>query len=208
MIEILGKGVAVGLAVAAPVGPIGILCIRRTLLEGRPAGLASGLGAASADALYGIMVATGLAATGILVSYAGPMEIGGGFLIALLGLLSLRAFLSPSTRDAAETPVIRRSSGLFGAFGTTFALTLSNPMTILAFVGLVAGLGASAASDPTAPYWLVLGVFLGSALWWLFLVHLVLAARGRLSASTTRWLDLVSGGVLLIWGLLIVANRL
>jgi threonine/homoserine/homoserine lactone efflux protein len=152
MIEILGKGVAVGLAVAAPVGPIGILCIRRTLLEGRPAGLASGLGAASADALYGIMVATGLAATGILVSYAGPMEIGGGFLIA--------------------------------------------------------GLGASAASDPTAPYWLVLGVFLGSALWWLFLVHLVLAARGRLSASTTRWLDLVSGGVLLIWGLLIVANRL
>jgi threonine/homoserine/homoserine lactone efflux protein len=95
-----------------------------------------------------------------------------------------------------------------GAFASTFALTISNPMTILTFIGLVAGLGASGAGDPSGPYRLVLGIFVGSALWWLFLVHVALAARSRLTAATTRWLDLASGLVLLVWGLSIAAGAL
>jgi len=204
--EILLKGIGVGFAVAAPVGPIGLLCIRRTLADGRAAGLASGLGAASADAVYGVLVAAGFAATGVLLSFATPLEIGGGLLIALLGLLSIRGFLKGPVSESAPTYNIR--GALIPAYTTTFALTLSNPMTILAFVGLVAGLGASAASDPSAPYWLVIGVFIGSALWWFFLVHLALAAKSRITPRVTRWFDLVSGVVLVVWGLWIAGGAL
>lgn len=199
MIEVLLKGVGVGVAVAAPVGPIGLLCIKRTLADGRATGLASGLGAASADAVYGFMVAAGLAATGLLVSYAGPMQIFGGTLIAILGLMSIRAFLKSgdARAKAADAKEVR---GMISAYATTFALTISNPMTILAFVALVAGLGASAASSPSAPFILVAGVFFGSALWWLFLVTAAASVRSRITPRATRWLDLLSGIVLLVWG--------
>ena len=199
MIEVLLKGMGVGVAVAAPVGPIGLLCIKRTLAEGKASGIASGLGAASADAVYGFMVAAGLAATGVLVSYAGPMELFGGLLIAILGVLSIRAFLKGAGADAKPADA-RGARGLIPAFVTTFALTISNPMTVLAFVALVAGIGASTASSPGAAYVLVLGVFAGSALWWLFLVTAASKARSRITPSATRWLDLISGLVLLGWG--------
>lgn len=200
MIDVLLKGFGVGVAVAAPVGPIGLLCIKRTLADGRASGLASGLGAASADAVYGFMVAAGLAATGILVSYAEPMKLFGGVMIAILGLLSIRAFLKGAGSEAkpAEAKTVR---GLMPAFASTFALTISNPMTILAFVALVTGLGTSAASAGGAAYVLVLGVFLGSTFWWLFLVTVASTARSLITPSATRWLDLISGSVLLIWGL-------
>ena len=205
--EILLKGIGVGFAVAAPVGPIGLLCIRRTLTQGRGTGIATGLGAASADAVYGFLVAAGFAATGILMNYASPLAIGGGVLIAILGLMSIRNFLRSA--NSSDTPKkTATSSGVYTAFATTFVLTLSNPMTILAFVGLVAGLGASAASNPSAPYWLVLGVFLGSALWWLILVHGALAAKSRVTSAATRWFDLGSGVVLLVWGLWIAIGAL
>ena len=199
MTEILLKGIGVGLAVAIPVGPIGLLCIRRTLSGGRGLGLASGIGAAAADMTYGLMVAAGFAATGLLVSYAGPMQLGGGLLISILGVLSIAAFLRASSADAKAPD--SRVFGVLGAFVTTYVLTMSNPMTILTFLGLVAGLGASAQANPMALYWLVFGVFLGSALWWVILVHATLAARTRINAATTRWLDLVSGTILLVWGI-------
>lgn len=207
--EVLLKGIGVGFAVAAPVGPIGLLCIQRTLAHGRGTGLASGFGAATADAMYGLIVATGLAAAGILVSYARPLGLVGGLLIALLGVVSIKAFFADNTPTASSTAIeITRGRGLFGAFATTFGLTVSNPMTILTFVGLVAALSASASGDPSAPYQLVFGVFVGSALWWLLLVHVALAARSRLSTSVTRWLDLASGAVLLVWGMWIAAGAL
>ena len=196
-------GVGVGLAVAAPVGPIGLLCIRRTLARGWGAGVRSGLGAASADATYGVMVAAGLAATGLLVTYAREMQFGGGLMIALLGGLAIRAFLDDRASQAAEV----RGWGTDGLadFLSTYVLTLSNPMTILAFAGLVAGLGA-AAGGGNAAYALVLGVFTGSALWWLILASLATVARQRLTDTATRWLDLASGLVLLIWGLWIACG--
>ena len=199
MIEVLLKGIGVGVAVAAPVGPIGLLCIKRTLADGKAHGMASGLGAASADAVYGFMVAAGFAATGVLVHYAGPMELFGGLLIAILGALSIRAFLR-SAGEGAKPADASGTRGLFPAFVTTFALTISNPMTILAFVALVAGIGASAATSPGAAYVLVLGVFVGSALWWLFLVTAASKASARITPDATRWLDLISGFVLLTWG--------
>jgi len=204
--DALLKGISVGFAVAAPVGPIGILCIRRTLNDGRVAGIACGLGAAVADATYGMIVAGGLAATGLLLSYAGVLQVGGGVLIAVLGGLSIRAFYSKNSQGRVEQA--SKKGGWFSAFSTTFALTLSNPMTILVFVGLIAGLGASSNSGPFAPYWLVLGIFVGSCLWWLFLVQVALVAKNRLNLSMMRWLDLISGVVLLVWGMWIMAAAL
>lgn len=196
--DILMRGMGMGLAIAAPVGPIGLLCIRRSIAEGRATGLATGLGAAAADATYGLMVAFGLAATGLLVAYARPMQIGGGLLILWLGIGALRSFRAKAGTEAAmasrapllHIPVLR-------AFTSTYLLTLSNPMTILAFIGMVAGLGAAGKGGPL---WLVAGVFLGSALWWLILVHVALFAGRRMTPAHMRWLDLVSGSILALWG--------
>ncbi len=192
MLETFLKGLGVGVLVAAPVGPIGLLTIKRTLTGGWGMGLATGLGVASADATYGIMVAAGFAAAGLLTAQAGLMQGAGGLLIALLGGMSLRRFARPgpviTTEDSAKS----------GAFVSAYGLTLSNPMTILAFAGLVAGLGSAQAG---AAYVLVAGVFLGSLGWWVFLITLTALARRRISPDTARWLDLASGLALLLWGL-------
>jgi len=206
VIWILLKGLAVGVAVAAPVGPIGLLCIKRTLDRGWSAGIASGLGVAGADATYGLMVAAGLSATGLLIAYAAPMQLAGGLLIAVLGGQSIRAAFrdTPGPAAAAANP----SGGLVGAFASAYALTIANPMTILAFAGLVAGLGATAAAQPGTAYILVIGVFLGSLGWWVLLASATALARTRITPRLTRWLDLGSGTVLLTWGLWIATGAL
>lgn len=204
MLEVLFKGLAIGVAVAAPVGPIGLLCIKRTLTRGWATGFTTGLGVASADATYGVMVAAGLAVTGVLVAFATPMQIAGGLMIALLGLMSLRSFWNGHAGERpAEAPA---RGGLGGAYLSGYMLTLSNPMTILAFTALVAGLGAGADLGAAAPYWLVAGIFAGSAAWWAFLATAASLARSRLTPSVTRWLDLASGLVLLVWGMKIAAT--
>lgn len=202
MLEVVLKGIGIGFAIAAPVGPIGLLCIRRTLLDGRTAGLATGLGAATADGVYGLTVAAGFAATGILVRYADPLALAGGLLVAFLGLMSLKGFFcGPDTQEPKPVGSVGAYRGIVTAWATTFVLTLSNPMTILAFIGMVAALGSATSGNPAAPYWLVIGVFSGSAMWWLLLVQIAHLAGGRMTASATRWLDLASGSILLVWGL-------
>lgn len=193
-------GIFVGLAVAAPVGPIGILCIRRTLTKGTLLGLATGLGAAFADATYGMMAAAGLAATGLLISYAGPLRIAGGILILLLGLVSLRNFFGQHRDSEIEV----EGRGLLGAFASTYVLTLSNPMTIVAFIGLIAGLATGSRGDA---FYLVAGVFAGSALWWFILVSATTVVKKRISAGVTRWLDLGSGLMLIGWALWVFFGR-
>lgn len=204
MIEVFAKGIAVGFAIAVPVGPIGLLCIRRSMAQGRWAGLATGLGAAAADGTYGLLVAAGVAATGVLVTYTSEMQLFGGILIALIGLLTARSFLRP--RPVAAN---LQAATLVRAFGSTYVLTLSNPMTIIAFTGMIAGIGATTAgASQAAPFWLVLGVFLGSALWWLILVQLALWARKRMTGDWLRWLDLIAGAALVIWGAVLAFGAL
>ena len=208
MIWILVKGIAVGIAVAAPVGPIGLLCIKRTLDRGWTTGVASGFGVAAADASYGVMVAAGLSATGLLLAYATPMQAVGGLLIAYLGLRALRAGFRGGPEVAARGRAGGTGPGHLGAFASAYALTIANPTTILAFAGLVAGLGATAAADPGAVYVLVAGVFAGSLAWWVFLASAVALARTRITPRVTRWLDLGSGTILLVWGLWIALGAL
>jgi threonine/homoserine/homoserine lactone efflux protein len=189
------QGLIIGFSIAAPVGPIGVLCIRRTLTDGRAAGLASGLGAATADAIYGCVAGFGLSfiSTFLVAQQNWLRMIGGGFLV-YLGIKTFRA------RPAAEAAAVR-SRNLAGAYASTFVLTLTNPVTILAFVGIFAGLGlASAAGDYATAGVLVAGVFAGSAGWWLLLSGGVSLFRERFSPRVLQWVNWTSGAVLAGFG--------
>lgn len=191
----LARGALVGFAIAAPVGPVGLLCIRRTFAHGPTAGLATGLGAAVADAMYGLVAALGVGAVAaLLLEYASAMKIVGGVLMALLGAASLRRARKPQ-RAATEAPA-PTPAGLLGAFGSTFALTASSPMTILSFAGMLAALAPPDGSLASGLL-LVAGVFTGSIAWWLILVGGVSASRKAIPPNAIRWIEAVSGVALL-----------
>jgi putative LysE/RhtB family amino acid efflux pump len=195
------QGAAIGLAIAAPVGPIGLLCIRRTLAEGPASGLASGLGAAAADAAYGLVAVLGLGVVAaVLTRHAAWLQLGGGALLVWLAVGALRRAAMPSAAHGAEA----RGRGLIGAFGGTFALTLSNPMTILSFAGIVAAFAAEGGAAPGLL--LVLGVFAGSTAWWLTLVGGVTLARRALPAGALQGIEAASGLALLGFGLWALAQ--
>ena len=197
MSGIFAEGWLIGLAIAAPVGPIGLLCIRRTLRDGRLVGLATGMGAATADGVYGLVAATGLALSGLLVSHGDLMRLGGGMMIIYLGVTTFLRGLKDIPHDPAKSSPAREP---FKAYATTFFLTLTNPATILAFIGMISGLSAGAESGPDAAYWLIAGVFLGSASWWFLLVGITSSIRGLISDMAMRMIDFISGGILAIWG--------
>lgn len=189
------RGLLLGFAIAAPVGPIGLLVIQRTLNDGRLVGLLSGLGAATADAIYGAVAAFGLSLlTAFLVEQQLWLGLAGGLFLCYLGV---RTITTPPATQAAEV----ESRGLFAAWSTTLALTLTNPMTILAFVAIFAGAGLTTASgDTLAALLLVTGVFLGSAAWWLLLSGGVALLRGFVTPRTLRWINWFAGGVIVAFG--------
>ena len=190
------RGLLIGIAVAAPVGPVNVLCMQRTLAHGPVNGLVSGLGAAFADALFGAMAAFGLTAVAdFLIGQQYWMRaLGGAFLLGL----GVKIFLSrPRGRGGEE-----RDSNLGQAVSTTFLLTITNPMTILAFVAIFAGTGlARADGDYVGAAVLVLGVFLGSALWWLVLSTFIGLVRHRLDDRAMAWINRGSGALIFTFGL-------
>lgn len=188
----------IGFSIAAPVGPIGVLCIRRTLSDGRLTGLVTGLGAASADAVYGILAAFGLVSiTNLLIGGQTWLRLIGGVFLCYLGIKTLLA--QPPREEAPE-----QRTGLAGSYATTFLLTLTNPLTILSFAAVFAGMGlASTGGDYGSAVILVVGVFLGSASWWLILVGVVGILRGRFKPSMLRWVNIIAG--LIITGFGVVA---
>jgi threonine/homoserine/homoserine lactone efflux protein len=192
-LPVLVRGLVIGFSIAAPVGPIGVLCIRRTLADGRAVGLAVGMGAAAADAVYGAVAGFGLTAVStLLVDQQEVLRRVGGLFLCYLGA---RTFAARPADQAARAA----GGGIPGAFTATFALTLANPATILSFVAVFAGFGAAATSWRDASV-LVAGVFLGSALWWLMLSGAVSALRSRLGQRALRWVNRLSGLVLLAFG--------
>jgi threonine/homoserine/homoserine lactone efflux protein len=188
----------IGLAIAAPVGPIGLLVIQRTLRQGRAAGLATGLGAAVADAVYGAVGAFGVTALiAALAAARVPLAVGGG---AFLLWLAWRTWTSPPASTAAAAA---GGSNLAADFAGTFVLTLSNPATIFSFVAVFATLGARGAAGTAgapgvpdggvaSPWTMVGGVLAGSALWWLLLSGAVSALRQRFDARAQRIVNSLS----------------
>ncbi|NET48100.1 MAG: LysE family transporter [Merismopedia sp. SIO2A8] len=192
------QGILMGLAIAAPVGPIGILCIRQTLTYGLLTGLVSGLGAATADGIYGSIAGLGLSAiSDFLVNQQILLKVGGGL---FLGYLGIRTFLSRADNSNATHERSERHT-LLKAYSSTLALTLTNPATILSFTAIFAGLGIANHSREGALL-LISGVFCGSALWWLLLSGGVAVTRDRVTPVTMRWINRMSGTIITAFGLL------
>jgi threonine/homoserine/homoserine lactone efflux protein len=183
----------IGISIAAPVGPIGVLCIRRTLANGKLAGFLSGMGAASADMVYGAIAAFGISAiTTVLIDNAFWLRLfGGGFLL----YLGVKTFLEKPAEQAAQA----RQGGLFSMYLSTFLLTITNPMTIISFAAIFAStmIGQKVGS----PLVMVAGVFAGSAAWWMTLSLGVGMFRERLTPKHMAWINRVSGIIIIAFGI-------
>jgi threonine/homoserine/homoserine lactone efflux protein len=226
--EFLLKGLVIGFSIAAPVGPIGVLCIRRTLAEGFLPGVTAGLGAATADAVYGAIAAFGLTAvTSFLVGQRVMLGIIGGAFLIMLGCRVFFSRPAPTAErtdlphsvtslDSADTAtaggtdigggIRKRLSTLGSGYLSTFFLTVTNPMTILFFVAVFAGAGlATAPKGCGSAVLLVAGVFAGSALWWLTLSTATSILRRMITPTVMRVVNYLAGvaiagfGVYSIW---------
>ena len=192
------KGLIIGFSIAATIGPIGVLCIRRTLVEGRLSGLVSGLGAATADAIYGAIAGFGLTLiSNFLVDQQTWLRLIGGLFLIYLGL---KTFL----RKPKDLVLSDQKKKLTYVYGSTLFLTLTNPMTIISFVAVFTGLGlASESGNYLSASILVLGVFIGSALWWLLLSYGVGIFREKFNLAGLKWVNRISGVIILSFGLYI-----
>jgi threonine/homoserine/homoserine lactone efflux protein len=190
------KGIAVGIVIAVPVGPVGVLCVRRTIFEGKLAGFVSGLGAATADALFGFTAAFGLTfVSDWLLGYQHWLRLAGGCYLLYLGGAALLA------RHEAELQQKPDTEDLLRNYVSTFALTLTNPITILAFLGIFSavGLAGEQATLGRAAI-LVFGVWLGSLLWWLTLTLGLALVFRSLEPRHLVWVNRGSGIILLLSG--------
>lgn len=215
------RGVVLGFSIAAPVGPIGVLCIRRTLADGCLIGFVSGLGAATADMFYGAVAAFGLrAVSDLLTGQRLWLHLLGGAFLCALGLRTLTR--KPATLGNSAVAASGASRGqvmpgavplrprrhrlqLAGAYLSTLGLTLTNPATILSFAVIFAGLGvAGAQAGYLSAAALVAGVFCGSALWWLLLTRGVGWLRERLGVRTLHAVNVLSGAILVGFGVAVL----
>lgn len=195
------KGLIIGISIAAPVGPIGVLCIRRTLANGRLEGLVSGLGAATADGIYGIIAGFGITViSSLMIAQQSWFRLFGGLYLCYLGI---RTITSKPENPEART----QKKGLVSSYLSIFFLTLTNPVTILSFAAVFAGLGlAQGSRDFGAAARMVLGVTTGSALWWLFLSQSVGFFHERITLQWMRWVNWFSGTVVFTFGILVLIS--
>lgn len=196
----------IGFSIAAPVGPIGIICIRRTLAVGRRSGLISGLGAATADALYGAIAAFGMAfiAT-FLINQSTWLRLGGGIFLIFLGMQIL---FSATEEIVAANPGLENHRNLISDYLSIFFLTISNPLTILSFAAVFAGFGATffESRDYPSATLMVLGIFLGSSSWWFFLTYITSLFRNRINTATMRWINRIAGAIIIVFGIMAIIS--
>jgi threonine/homoserine/homoserine lactone efflux protein len=191
------KGILVGIVIAVPVGPVGVLCVRRTIFQGRLVGFLSGLGAATADTLFGVIAGFGLTVVQQwLLQYQDWLRAGGGLFLLWIGIASLRKkVVRPAETD-------RTGEDFVSAYLSTFILTISNPITILAFLGVFAAVGFSGGEATLSnAAMLILGVLIGSLLWWLSLSIAAGFFRHRLSDEHLAWINRGSGAILVLSGI-------
>jgi threonine/homoserine/homoserine lactone efflux protein len=198
------KGIAIGFAMAVPVGPIGIMCIRKTLTEGRLRGLIIGLGAATADLFYGCVAAFGLTfISDTLDSQRIWIRLVGGALLLFLGI---RTFRSQPTDPKSKIKI--HSSGMLGSYLYTLLLTLTNPLTIFAFIAVFAALGLGIGLSIFSASVLVAGVFIGSCLWFLLLSSGTLFFRKKLDLEGLTWVNKIAGILIIISGIIAIVSLL
>jgi threonine/homoserine/homoserine lactone efflux protein len=196
------KGIAVGFVIAIPAGPVGVLCVRRTIFEGRLFGFISGLGAASADTIFGIIAGFGLTVvSNVLLDYQVWLRCFGGLFLLVVGIRALRK------RVLREAPPEKNAENLAAAYFSTFVLTITNPITILAFLGIFAAVGFTGSEATVARAgMLVAGVLLGSLVWWLGLSLGAGLFRHSIGETHLLWLNRASGTILTLSGVALLAS--
>ena len=198
------KGIAIGFVMAVPVGPNGIMCIRKTLTEGRLRALIIGLGAATADLFYGCVAAFGLTfISDALDSQRIWIRLVGGTLLLFLGIKTFRA----KPADPKSKFKIH-SSGMLGSYLYTLLLTLTNPLTIFAFIAVFAALGLGNGLSIFSASTLVAGVFIGSCLWFLLLSSGALFFRKKLDLVGLTWVNKIAGILIIISGVIVMVSLL
>lgn len=196
---IIINGFIFGLVLAAPVGPVGVLCVQRTLSEGRMHGLLSGLGAAVGDAIYGAIAAFGVSAIQLWISdHQASLRTIGGILLLLLAAKTL--ILRPNRKNQKNVGKLH-TENLLQDFVSTFLLAITNPITILTFAGLFVTLGSTDVGDSVNnAALLVFGVFIGSALWWFALAFTANLARPYIDGGYQKWVSRISAAILISFG--------
>jgi len=189
------KGLIIGFAMAVPVGPIGVMCIRKTLAEGHSRGMSIGLGAATADSLYGSIAAFGLTfVSDVIASQALWLHLIGGGLLLFLGIKTLRM-------KRVDAKVVPNTKGLLGSYVSAFLLALTNPVTIFAFVAVFAAFGLGERLSIISACILVLGVFAGSCLWFLSLGYIATLFRNKLNSGGLTSVNRISGALIIVSGI-------
>lgn len=207
-LPIFFQGLIIGFSIAAPVGPIGILCIRRTLAEGRFSGFVSGLGAATADAVYGSIAGFGLTFVSIfLIEKSHWLRLIGGIFLLYLGV---RTFLTLTKSLPDSDNLMPQEVNFTSNYFSTFVLTLTNPLTIISFAAIFAGLGIGSSSSENylSALILVIGVFLGSCSWWFLLSGVVGLFRQRFKQGSLIWVNRISGVIIFIFGIAAILSLL
>jgi threonine/homoserine/homoserine lactone efflux protein len=194
------KGLIIGFAMAVPIGPLGIMCIRKTLAEGHSRGMIIGLGAATADSFYGSIAAFGLTfVSDVIASQHFRLRLVGGGLLLFLGIRTFRA-----KRKNPKIPV--ENKGLVRSYVTSFLLALTNPVTLFAFIAVFAAFGMGQKLDVISACILVLGVFIGSCLWFLTLGYAVTRFRKNLDADGLIWVNRISGVLIMLSGVVALVS--
>jgi threonine/homoserine/homoserine lactone efflux protein len=201
LISVFLKGMIVGFMIAAPVGPINVMCMRRTIMHGRLVGFVSGLGAAVADTVYGAIAAFGLVFIyTLLLTERMWLGLGGTAVLVVIGLRTL--FAEPPRPKSEPDP-----TNLLGDFTSTFFLTFTNPVTVLSFIAAFTAFGVEGDDKVDFSDWLLLlGVFVGASAWWLLLTTSVGLFHGRFTESTLRWANRVAGVFILAFAAIILLS--
>ena len=200
---LIAQGLIIGFSLAAPVGPMAMLCIQRTLAGGLGLGLLSGLGIAVADAVYGLTAAFGLTmVSDFLIAYKTGLGLGGGLFLLYLGIQTICSYKQSSQATSTQ------ATGHLSAFGSAFLLTLTNPMTILAYVAIFSSAAISIDGTHSAAFIMTGAILIGSLGWWVFLCGLVAATKHKLNAKYMRAISLVSGLILSGFGLYAIGSAL
>ena len=193
----------VGLAVAAPVGPMGMLCIRRTLTDGPRAGLAIGFGIATGDATYGLIAALGLVSVShFMLAYDRPLHIIAGLFLLYLGIRTMLQKV-PADNGNAEAGKFRSvgHAGALKAYAGALLLTLTNPQTVIMFAALFTTLAPRGPFSSGIALTTVFGVFCGSIAWWCFLVAAISLARHAIGHKLRVVIDRIAGFALAAFGI-------
>lgn len=202
-------GILIGVLVAAPIGPVNLICVRRTLAYGPLNGFFSGLGGAVGDGIFAVVTAFGLTAVSLVIEgYATPLKLIGGLMLIGFGIHNFRAEVTDPRSGCPIDLKEKGSSTLWGAIASTFALTITNPATLLGFAALFTGLGTvvggKASFDAAAAT--VAGVVMGSILWWLAITTITGIFHRQVDAKVMRRINHISGVAVTCFGVVVLAD--